>query len=379
MKIKDLLEQNREHIVQSYLSGKSTCALGREFGINSANIYMFLRDKCGVNLPKKNNKHIHLQDKMVELYHQNISLHEIAKQLKCSRQTVGRYLDKLGLDTGRFSCQHETPLDHEAIVQLHKEGWGCTRLAKHFNCGETEINRIRKKYGIAHHPFRHIEFNDNYFEIIDTEDKAYFLGVFYADGWVDKRYTNAKISVTDKEIIENLIKYIGYVGDIKERAGRKTHHKRQYSVPLCSSKLCHDLSKQGCMPKKSFIIKYPTLEQVPSNLVKHWLRGVIDGDGSIGIQYKVKWGKPRYWTTIVGTMDLLNGIKDYIYKELGIDTTVAQYKPMRKTTARLHFKNKGDIAKFLKWLYQDATIYLQRKYDRAQEILQLEIEQLEAA
>lgn len=39
------------------------------------------------------------------------------------------------------------------------------------------------------------------------------------------------------------------------------------------------LIKQGCVPKKSLILKFPTSERVPLDLIRHFIQGYFDEDG----------------------------------------------------------------------------------------------------
>lgn len=45
-----------------------------------------------------------------------------------------------------------------------------------------------------------------------------------------------------------------------------------------------DLSKHGCVPNKSLILKFPTT--LPNELVNDFIRGYFDGDGSVYINNK---------------------------------------------------------------------------------------------
>ena len=55
-------------------------------------------------------------------------------------------------------------------------------------------------------------------------------------------------------------------------------------------------------------MKFPFPEIVPVYLLSHFIRGVFDGDGTLGI-YQRKNGRMSYNVSIVGTYHLLRGIQ----------------------------------------------------------------------
>jgi hypothetical protein len=118
--------------------------------------------------------------------------------------------------------------------------------------------------------------------------------------------------------------------------------------------------KHGCVPNKTFKLKFPTI--IPDYLLNHFCRGYFDGDGSC---FKV--GNRNGWRLQV------LGIHGFLY-DYGrcvtnncdsIHTNIYSHKNIH----RLIYIRKKDVLKFGKWLYKDALIYLTRKYDKFQEAL----------
>lgn len=124
-------------------------------------------------------------------------------------------------------------------------------------------------------------FNLNYFEEINTLDKAYWLGFIYADGNISRNldYFDFKLGIKDKESVLKLAKDIGLESDrvkVKsDKIGRKLVKLRIYSI-----KLVRDLLKFGVVPNKSKIIRFPELKNRKLDLV--FLLGFFDGDGTQG-------------------------------------------------------------------------------------------------
>jgi hypothetical protein len=119
--------------------------------------------------------------------------------------------------------------------------------------------------------------NDNYFERIDTKEKAYWLGFLYADGCVniDKR-NNAKrlminLSIKDEIVIDRFLEAI-------QSNAKKTNEATKTRIIIGSNQMCNDLIKYGCLPRKSKIIELPRLDS--RELYIAFLLGFYDGDGT---------------------------------------------------------------------------------------------------
>jgi hypothetical protein len=122
-----------------------------------------------------------------------------------------------------------------------------------------------------------INFDENYFETIDAEEKAYFLGFISADGCVIERNGNCRvlsihINKQDIDILEKFKKEINYEGEISMGKSRS----RMCTIFCTSMKMFNDLSKYNVTPRKSRILKFPKL---PENMIHHYMRGYFDGDG----------------------------------------------------------------------------------------------------
>jgi transposase-like protein len=129
--------------------------------------------------------------------------------------------------------------------------------------------------------------NENFFELIDTEEKAYWLGALYADGNVSQNKTGSgKIFLSSKDYkwIERFMRSIESTNK-PTREFHKKYQKEIWKAQITSTKMFNDLVRLGCIPRKSMIITFPEL---PSNLISHFIRGYFDGDGTVGIYQNLK-------------------------------------------------------------------------------------------
>lgn len=242
----------------------------------------------------------------------------------------------------------------------------CVELARRYNISRPSICYLLKTRGVKirndHSVLqRKHSLNQEYFKKIDSEDKAYFLGLMYADGYNDEKNHRLVISLQERDgdILETFrakIEYGGKLGFIP--ANNKTYMRQnQYSLSIRSHEISKDLKNLGCWQKKSLTLKFPTEKQVPSHLVHHFLRGYWDGDGCIE--------KGCFRTEIVSTKDFCSSVRSLIDTILDIQTISKRANKYSKNeiTYRLRSRNKLDTIKILDWLYKDASIFLKRKHN----------------
>lgn len=151
-------------------------------------------------------------------------------------------------------------------------------------------------------------FDFNFFKKIDTEEKAYWLGFIYADGNI---YYNEK---NYKSVFQIALAKVDKNHLLKLKKSMKIEHplykdKNSYRLMVNNIELCRDLENLGVNPNKSLNCTFPTPEQVPEHLIRHFIRGYFDGDGYISS------GKNHRWKlSIIGTYDFILKIQDFFIK-----------------------------------------------------------------
>ena len=157
----------------------------------------------------------------------------------------------------------------------------------------------------------------------------------------------------DKYIIEKLAKELNCESKLQHH---KDNIREAYSLVISSKEICKDLIYHGIVPNKSGKEVLPNT--VPKELIKHFIRGFIDGDGYIG-------GENDKTLAICSmSYNILLSIKLFLEKELNIKKY--EIRPTLKESGNIlyYYKIYGDsFIKVLDYLYKDSTIYLTRKYD----------------
>jgi hypothetical protein len=121
------------------------------------------------------------------------------------------------------------------------------------------------------------------------------------------------------------------------------------------------LEELGVTSGKTYNLKFPTEDQMPLNLLSHFIRGFSDGDGHIS----------KDACTMVATVDFCEGLKLFVENTLNLPTFVGNPKGSDKRINRISISGAVNSIRFQDFLYKDATIYLQRKYDKYKENLAL--------
>ena len=192
------------------------------------------------------------------------------------------------------------------------------------------------------------------FQVIDTEEKAYWLGFLYADGSVGSTDNRIELGLAEKDLkhVEKFKNFIGLNNKISYRLNSKSY---RYSF---KDKVFKDiLIQQGCVPKKSLILKFPTENQVPDYLIRHFIRGYFDGDGHFSNTTEC------FEVGFIGTEDFIKKCLEKLPEDLNKDLSIKNVH--RKDGAKKYgFYSYHDVLCFLDFIYKDASIYLDRKYEK---------------
>lgn len=221
------------------------------------------------------------------------------------------------------------------------------------------------------HGRRKYNVNDFAFNKLDNENVAYWLGFIYADGCVatlDSRVPNVlsvQIDAYDQEHIEKLKVFLqaeNPVHLIHRKADKfrgKEPIKKEHDTALIaiySRQIAYDLIQYGIVKDR---IAFDRLRNsLPLSLFPHWLRGYTDGDGYIDNKH------PRI--TIVGQIDLITWIRGNLHSMIGCEETATiGQSNLCKTMYSISYKGNISGARIIRWLYQNSSTYLDRKYERA--------------
>lgn len=294
-----------------------------------------------------------LDKKVLEkLVHAGKTTLEISKELHTSRGTVLRACDNFKLSRPKIPASPRKLVDETELLKMIKEGKTTGEIAKFFGCTRTPIFLVRKKYGFplpkrGHARHRKHFFDFRFFENIDTEEKAYILGFVSADGYIHERSLVIKIRVKDASLLEK----IANIMHCSFRP-RLTHNGADAELAFGNIDMVSDLAKYGIVPKKTFTLKFA--KNVPEDLVPHYMRGVMDGDGTIAKKY-------REASFCSGSKDFMLGFDSWYKNRYGFSPH-GYIKATSPNTMYRYFSRKDK--RFLDDMYANSKIHLDRKRDR---------------
>ena len=225
--------------------------------------------------------------------------------------------------------------------------------------------------------------NENFFDVIDTEEKAYFLGLLYADGcnYEDKGIIKIDLIEKDNYILESLKnllkadnKISHYPAETKLINGKYCDCQPSCRLLINNKHISSILASYGMISHKSEKGIYIKNNVIPDYLFNHfnWIRGLIDGDG--GIDYWIdneNTGHKKFQINFCSTEDSVYKLSDFFKDKFNCKPCIQDRYPDRdNNNLQLCISGNKIVRKIIDWLYKNATIYLQRKYDKYQKLIQ---------
>lgn len=256
------------------------------------------------------------------------------------------------------------------IIEYRDNNLSLRKIQEKYNVNRHKVAKILEEKGIKTTKGNHYRYNlhdFDYFEIIDSHAKAYFLGLLMADGYItdnSKRYGEDKFGISlqidDLPIIKSLKKHLKATNDIKTYTEYKGYSKDGGStyarLILNSQKTVDDLIDKGVVKQKTLIKRFPSASKVPEEFVYSYLRGYMDGNGSIVLRKTKTQG-------LKGELSFTTS--EYFAKSLERFGECSIYKDKRANAWYVSFYNKSSM-KILNKMYEHSTedTRIKRKYNK---------------
>ena len=274
---------------------------------------------------------------------------------------------------GRLPCVVDlTNEDKNKIIEMYLSGYSTTRIAEHFMVSHKLIGRILDENDIKriHNGVRKWNLNEHYFDSIDTQNKAYILGLLYADGYngINKSTVRIQLQYTDVELLKQISREIEsdkplkYINCSSKVASNGFISKDMYQLEAFSSHMCHTLDAIGMHQNKSLILEFPRFEN--KSLARHFIRGYYDGDGSFTYSNANSAKRFQGLITITSTESFCEECLTILRKEIGIGGGIYDASCHNGITKVITISGNRQCKNVLDWLYFDADMYLHRKYDK---------------
>lgn len=232
-----------------------------------------------------------------------------------------------------------------------------TELADKYNITRPTVRAYAKRLGLHKGNSKRLKMHTldvNYFNNIDTANKAYVLGFIYADGCNTRKGLQIGLHEKDKEVLDFIKSELKISNSLRHIKPYKENWSYKWELTTCSIELSNALTNVGCPPAKSLILKFPDF--ISDDLIPHFIRGYFDGDGSISL-----CNKGYYRLSFVsGSIDFINSLRNYL--KLKTSHLIPLYEG---ACYSLQTSKKAAVKAIVELMYTDSTFSMQRKYNIA--------------
>lgn len=247
-----------------------------------------------------------------------------------------------------------------------------TKLGSKYNIKRQTLSERFKKWGyeIVNQQNR-CRLNEKAFDNMKSEEQFYWLGFMYADGNISKEGNRIemRLSIKDVEHLEKFRKFLNLSTEIRTGTcnGNGFCH-----LSVRNKHMWNTLNSLGCTPKKTLTLQFPPMSLFKSKEnILHFIRGYVDGDGCLTTYLNSKKTSVRTELSLVGTESFLKSVNALFQNKGYIQNKSSE--GWDNKAFDLSFSNVPS-RKIARYLYENATIYLNRKYEKFLEFCRIEEE-----
>lgn len=248
------------------------------------------------------------------------------------------------------------------IISFYESGESSIKIGKRLGINPNTIIRRLKTWGVnrrtpEQNGQKH-SIDETFFDVIDCEAKAYFLGLLFADGYNGEAKYKYKVAISLKSPDEQLLRAFRFA--IRSQHRIRVDSRNQSNFVFYNKRLSERLTELGCYRAKSLTCTFP--EYLNDELLPHFIRGYIDGDGWIYLNGKgVTIGA-------IGSNSFMDRLASIIKDECRVHTFFWPH-PTTPQVKSVIVRGRDQVSTVLAWLYKDATIWLERKKRKSETIL----------
>lgn len=294
----------------------------------------------------------------------NISTEEIARMLGVGSTTIWNRLRKWGVEIKPkgWASRNFTDEEEARIGELYLSGYSTKEIMRMYGLSHhISISAALDRQGVERRSPTEsnmkYDLNIDTFDVIDTEEKAYWWGFLWADGCVHinkegRPVFSMQLQKRDKH---HLVRFQDFIGSTHELFNRQD--APGWKITIGNIPFCESLIRLGIEVGRPNI--RPILNYLPEHLIHHWVRGFMDGDGTVS-------AKPDSGMGFCGTYDILDIVGSWVENYTGAPVTGRIKKHSTAELYYLNYSGRVIALKVLDWIYEGANVWLERKRDRFQ-------------
>lgn len=251
------------------------------------------------------------------------------------------------------------------LIKDYKSGISIRQLAFKYNCSYSFARQLLKKSDVERRFSERFEKNEEYFDEINSEDKAYFLGLIYADGCnrTDRNEIKIGLQKRDAYVLEAFSDKVFHKKKELQREKRKTKSCQEiFKISIYSKKMSRRLVELGVVKEKSLILRWPKKKVIHDSLMRHFMRGLFDGDGSVYLSPDKKVA----YISFSGTENMCTNFRNEILKNcLVYKSKIREHGNIKTVT----FGSKYGTLDIYHYFYNGSSIFLKRKKEKFDDFL----------
>jgi len=250
--------------------------------------------------------------------------------------------------------------EREAMIAGYAAGVSHAVLAARLDVTPKHMLKMLRKWGVTPRPrtftWRRLALQVDYFEVIDTAAKAYWMGVLYADGCVKRYHITLGLKRSDGELVRQFGLAVGAETTPKPtQCTEKSTGKVRLGTAIClsSKRMADDLHAKGLVERKTYTCVNP-LPHVPPELQSHFMRGFFDGDGGVHLG---RSGKANGFTAefrLILHQDWFEDVRAWYCERLPLALAVPA-KTRTDFMVNLAWSGSAQVERILDLLYAGST------------------------
>lgn len=294
------------------------------------------------------------------LYRETNSLAEVSRSTGLSISFIHNWLKRIGEHKPNSPSYSSICLPYSKYIkELYTSGVSCLNIGKQFDLNEQSVRKLVKDMGllIDTKPYQKL-LDHNWLDDIDSEEKAYYLGLLAADGWLERNSLFIDLQQKDKELLSSLRNVVAPFIPLAYYKAGKSNVDDKVRLVITSKKWRERCEELQIGYRKSLTMPN-MINNIPENVRHHFIRGYFDGDGTVGVYFNKSSNKKFCRVQFLGTESFLTGIHNSIGIPVG---TISQGKDEK--IHRLTYSGKQRLFEIKEYLYKDSTIFLSRKKNK---------------
>lgn len=283
---------------------------------------------------------------------EHLSIESLAKHFDVSYNSIAHKISKLGLKKKSFGFYWTN--NEDSIIKQHFEYAPKNYLSNLLpNRSWESIKQRGIHFGLQRLSQDRYSIDYNFFSEWNS-DVAYIIGLIAADGHIVHRNginsLQLELSAKDKDILDKICSSLKFEKELSYIKSKNT-----YKLYINNTKIINDIVSKGIPYKnKTFDVAFPT--NLPKEFYRDYIRGVLDGDGSIYIENDTN----RLHVQFLGSKYMIESIRCNIPIDISDLSIIDIYES--HSCFKLSISGKRAL-NILHWLYNDANMYFQRKFN----------------